>query len=183
MTPFSEELRRDLRNTEPRLVGIAINIITSLIRSIAFDPHPIVTSVPMASGSKSRDHFFEATSAAASNCDLKAERLVLRRKRRSTKSNVRQVRRSIVQNEYHINSELAPKIQGSTIILIDDNVTTGETMIGVSNLLEAQGALSVFTLSLDRTISPRLRQVLLEEKPIMCPHKINGSGPAISELQ
>jgi len=168
-TPFSEELRHDVRSSAPRFSGIMTNILGSLLRSTP-DLPAIVTSIPMRSHPIGRDYFFDAISAAAGLHQVQVLKLVTRNKKQSTRKSVRQVRQSIAALEYMISPEFDHQVPGSNILLFDDNVTTGATMIGVANLLRAKGAQSVIPLSLDRTISPRLRQILLDQKPISCPH-------------
>jgi predicted amidophosphoribosyltransferase len=168
-TRFSEALRYDLRAHRPKWQGIVATILSSLIRAYA-QPDFVMVPVPISGGVGGRDGLLEALSTVRECTGLPVIRALLRGRRESTRASVAQIRRSIVANEYHVNERVQSLVKGKTVLLFDDNVTTGITMVGVAGLLLRNGVSRIIPLSLDRTVSPRLRQRLEKEGVMACPH-------------
>ena len=110
-------------------------------------------------GSLSRkDPFASLISSVGESVHIPVLRAVARRKIISTRHSVAQVRRAIASTEYALDPCLSPQLAGKTVLLVDDTVTTGCTILGVAKLIRLAGAQDIMPLAFDRTISARLRQ-------------------------
>lgn len=168
-TPYSEALRRDLRARVPRWTGIIANVLGHLVRPY-LRPDAVLVSVPMSSGADGRDVLLDLTKAIGERVGVPALRALVRTKIRSTRQSVAQIRRRIAGTEYRVDPKVASSIPNSTVILLDDTVTTGLTLVATARLLRVAGAAAVIPVTLDRIISSRLRQRLGDVASPPCPH-------------
>lgn len=168
-TACSEALRCDLRVRAPRWPGVTENVLTAVIRPYA-GPAVVLVPVPISTRPGGRDGLLEATREVGQRLGLFVVVALRREKHRSTRRSVAQVRRQITAEEYLIDPDAVERIGGATVVLVDDNVTTGSTMSNAAGLLRASGAATIVPVALDRTISPRLSQRLAETRGIGCPH-------------
>lgn len=165
-TPASQLLRRDLRTQKPRFMRVISNILAGLVK-ISAERTSIVVSVPMRHHSEA-DHWSTVVSGAAAAHGLQHASILTRTARTSTRGSVAQIRRHIVQTEYALLEGATDRILGATVVLVDDNVTTGHTMTGLAELLMSTGASSVRALALDRTVDILIQQMWPDPGDLDC---------------
>lgn len=95
---------------------------------------------------------------------------ILRDKRRSTRRSVIQTRRQIVKDEYEVDTASAEQISGRKVVLVDDNVTTGTTMMHCVDLLASYAPTQIVPIAIERNISQRVLNRLGEPVQVECPH-------------
>lgn len=88
----------------------------------------------------------------------------------STRASVAERRARIARDNYTLAGEVKTAIKKRTILLLDDTVTTGNTLATLSQVLSSSGAAEVLPVSLDRTISARVLQRADTRAPDSCPH-------------
>lgn len=81
-----------------------------------------------------------------------------REKHQSIRTSFAQVRSRIVEDEFSVNEVMASTITDHRVILIDDNVTTGTTMIHCARLIKPFGPAEIVPVTIERYISPRVQQ-------------------------
>ncbi|MGC2237993.1 MAG: phosphoribosyltransferase [Pyrinomonadaceae bacterium] len=97
--------------------------------------------------------------------------LINRDKQHSTRKSVAQIRAQIAREEYEISPSSTELLKDRKVVLLDDNVTTGHTMVRCAEMLLSYKPSSLFLLSLDRTISARVLQRCPVSKPLECEFK------------
>jgi predicted amidophosphoribosyltransferase len=102
---------------------------------------------------------------------LDVARVVSREWRGSARLSGQVARRRMAEDQYRIVCRTG--ILERKIILVDDNVTTGETMSTIARKLLSSGATEILPVTIDRTISTRLSQRLTEWRPLGCAHRAN----------
>lgn len=173
----SEWIRTEIRQSGSVWRGVVANIFADLVHHIpARDP--VLVPIPM-SGKKG-DPLWEITTQVADRLCLLPMRVLERRKCRSTRASVAEVRRQIVDEEYRLLEEAKARIIDRDVVLLDDTVTTGFTMAGVAEKLSRSGARNIFPVCMDRSISPRFRQ-RLSRLNVICGHRPEQQATAAKE--
>ena len=172
-TCYSKALRKDLRAKKPLWAGIAINILTCVIR-----PHvtPFARIVPIPISGQ-RNGLLEATEEVGRRLSVTVIPAVTRNKKLSTRMSVAQTRALIADSEYSLVPGGGSALKDTRVILVDDNVTTGSTLSRVGGMLLNSGVGEVVPVAIDRTISPRLEQRLSELNKLGCSHILVGAAP------
>jgi predicted amidophosphoribosyltransferase len=168
-TPVSEALRRALRRPSPHATAVLGNILASALRRHAGSAD-IVVPVPLASARAKLDPLLRLSQEICQRLGLTVIPVVTRLKEQCTRASVARQREQIVIEEYRIAPDLAAPLAGARVLLVDDNVTTGATLCGIATLLRAAGVKLVVPVTVDRTISPRLRQRVAESVALPCIH-------------
>jgi predicted amidophosphoribosyltransferase len=122
--------------------------------------------MPMSKGQA----FSQIVEELAAELRVPVNRLICREKKRSARQSVAQARRQIARAEYFLCPGAATDARSSRIVLIDDNLTTGATIARAVELLKDAGATSVIPVVLDRTIGPRLAQIIADSQQLGCSH-------------
>lgn len=174
-TALSEFLRRDLRARRPKWIPLAATLLSAVVDPFSGAGDAILVPIPVSAQVHDQDGLLAAVALVGAHKGIPVLRAVARNKRRSTRLSGKQVRRRIVEEEYELDSEVVNSIQGRQVILVDDTVTTGTTMAGIATLLRSAGAGAIVPVSIDRTVSPRLQQRLIERARGRCSHM---SAPA-----
>jgi hypothetical protein len=175
-TPTSDSLRRDLRARRPKWTNIVATILGSLLSPFAGQDDVILVPIPISTPVGAQDGLLKAALVSGVRSGTPVLRALVRSKRRSTRGSVAQIRRQIVESEYELDPRIVRNLKGKRLILVDDTVTTGITLAGVAKLLRSSGAASVMAVTIDRTISSRLRQRLPHGSAGSCPHAVMQIG-------
>jgi len=178
-TPFSEYLRSDLRARTPKWTNVAASILGNSIAPLARHKKTVLVPIPVSTKARRTDGLLDAVLELSRRTGIPVLRAILRDRRASTRRSVAQIRRRIVEEEYRLDPTIVPNLRGARVVLIDDTVTTGATIAGIAKLLRAHDVAEIIPVSIDRTITPRLRQ-RLPGGFSRCPH--NDSIPAATSL-
>ncbi len=165
-TPFSIGLRSEIRKAGSQWISVASRILADLLSERNLEGH-LVCPVPMSS--EHGDGLQPVVRQLADQLGLQLIQAVRRNRQGSARQSGQTGRRRIAENEYQIDTDV--ELGDKRLILVDDNVTTGETMAGVARKLSLAGAVTVIPVSIDRTISTRFGQRLSELHPLGCSHK------------
>jgi predicted amidophosphoribosyltransferase len=84
--------------------------------------------------------------------------IIGRVKAASTRQSVAQVRRRIAEAEYRIDESVASLLAGRRVFVLDDNVTTGTTMLHAATLLRRLGPAAIVPVAIERHVSARVLQ-------------------------
>ena len=168
-TPYSEALRADLRSHSSKWVAVSANIVASVMEQ-GLPPRAVIVPVPTASEARGCPGLSEVARQVGRRTGLPVLNALLRKKRRSTRRSVAQVRRQIIEEEYLVDRTLSRTLHEANVVLVDDTVTTGLTLTGTAALLRAVGASQVLPVTIDRTISARLNQLLAVSFQEPCDH-------------
>lgn len=169
-TPASTRVLRSLRKSNsPYLVPLS-NLITNLFTELDFK-NAVVVPIPL--GSKSSWEQWQNTiknSLFSLGNDVIP--LIIRDKQVSTRKNVAQIRHKIANEEYKLSENCVNFLKNRRVVLLDDNVTTGNTIIRCAEMLSNCNPKEIFLFTFDRTISPRAMQ-RWEIPPVLhCQYKI-----------
>ena len=165
-TPFSIGLRTEIRRTGSRWIPIAARILADAVADRATGNH-LICAIPMSS--EHGEGLEPVARLLADQLGLETKQAITRHRESSARQSGQIDRRRIAEDEYQI--DVDAEVVDRNVMVIDDNVTTGETMAGVARKLLSAGAAAVLPVSIDRTISTRFGQRLLELHPLGCPHK------------
>ena len=165
-TPFSIGLRSEIRKIGSQWIAVASRILADLLSERVLEGY-LVCPVPMSS--EHGEGLQPVAQQVADQLGLQSIPAIIRHREGSARKSAQTGRRRIAEDQYQVdvNAEFANK----QVVLIDDNVTTGETMAGIARKLALAGAATVLPVSIDRTISTRFGQRLSELHPLGCQHK------------
>ena len=179
-TDASEALKSDLRSRS-RKASVAFSTILELLVENALAGEPVgqsssthrrvIVPVPTASSRAGGDPILRAAQRVGSNLCLPVVPAVTRHKHESTRANFQAMRRVISRGEYSLREDAVGELGDAHVLLLDDTVTTGHTMSAVGRKLMAAGAGRVTPVSLDRTVSRRLLQLLGDRVQCGCGHR------------
>ena len=171
-TPASTQVLRSLRQAKcPYTIPLS-NLITELftelnLRNVKVVPIPLGNTA-------ARKQWREIIANAV--CSLEGNEVVPainREKQHSTRKSVAQIRYKIAREEYQLSKDYADSLKDRRVVLIDDNVTTGNTIVRCAEMLLECNPSEVFLLTLDRTIGPRALQRCDIPSELHCPYKIS----------
>ena len=168
----SEALRHDLRKADsvamPLLEKLLQPLVEECVRSLT---RPVLVAVP--TSGRGGDPLADIGAAVAATIGIFDVRAVSRDKRESTRSAVAQKRRMIVEDEYSV---VGPEeIAGRQVILMDDLLVTGITLVGLARKLLEVGADGVIPVVLERHVSARFGQ-RLDHPLATCSHQSSSSS-------
>lgn len=168
-TPTSAYVLRSLRHVHFPYFEALVNLLRHLLHSLQIEGAVLV---PIPVGSVGRGNRWQAIiQAATKNLERVETPLILsRKKKHSTRKSVMQIRERIVQQEYFLDESTAPLIHQKRVVLIDDNVTTGTTILGVTQLLEAYQHSEIIPVVIERHISARVLQRCPSPLSLVCPY-------------
>lgn len=170
MTPASDEMRRSIRQASFPYRKPLTNLIRDLLKEIQAE-RSVVAPLPMGSPGKVNRWLQIVTDAAEGIEGVQVLPLIKRDKSRSARKSVAQERARIAQEEYSLDVEVAARVPaGTRIILLDDNVTSGETIIRCVDLVHALKPRSTHPLTIDRALSGRALQRLPAPLDLACPY-------------
>lgn len=170
-TPASTQVLRSIRKSNsPYMVPLG-NLIAELFVEFSLQD---VAVVPIPLGNTTtwkqwREVLDNGVSSLEGNEVIP---LINREKQQSTRKSVAQIRHKIASEEYKLSDDYADSLKGRRVVLLDDNVTTGNTIIRCTEMLLECKPSEVFLLTLDRTISPRALQRCRISSDLHCPYKI-----------
>lgn len=167
-SPYSIGLRLELRRNETPWAAITARLLRDSLHGRQLSGFAVV-AIPMSS--EHGQGLEPVAQQLADSMDLGYLQVITRERGASARQSGRHARRRIAEDEYQIVS--ATDIRGRQIILLDDNVTTGETMACVATTLISAGATQVLPVSIDRTISTRFGQRLAQLRPLGCGHDLD----------
>jgi hypothetical protein len=132
----------------------------------------IIIPLPIASRGRTDWWTMIVQAAAAGMEDVTVLPIINRVKAGSTRQSVAQVRRRIVAQEYGIDDAAASLLAGRRVFLLDDNVTTGTTMLHAATLLRRFGPAEVVPAAIERQVSARVLQRCPPPPEPTCPHHL-----------
>lgn len=103
--------------------------------------------------------------------------VIHREKQISTRKSAAQIRNKIANEEYRVLDDHSKLLERKRVVLLDDNVTTGNTILRCADMLKNCNPSEIFILSLERTVSPRVLQRCKVLSDLECPYK----APIITE--
>lgn len=169
-------LRSDLRRARPNYWEITLPLACALVRQAQNQPtveRPaaewVIVPVPTSASPGMPDPMLRLARSVGEEIDVPVIAALSRQKRRSTRKSVSEVRGRIVEEEYGVTSDAAA-VTNRHVILLDDMVTTGQTLAGAARLLANAGAEMIRPVALDRTVSERVLQRVPGRAPESCPH-------------
>jgi predicted amidophosphoribosyltransferase len=149
--------------------------LSNLLRVLLLDLHlegALLIPIPMGSARR-RDPWIEIVQAASIDMEgTEILTLLMRKKQRSTRRSVLQVRERIVQQEYTLDESAGLLINQRRVALIDDNVTTGTTMIRAIQLLAQHSPSEIIPVVIERQVSARLLQRCPSPSTLACPYYV-----------
>lgn len=129
----------------------------------------VIVPVPTSAPAGRPDPMLRLALSIGEKIDVPVVAALSRQKRRSARKSVSEVRGRIVEQEYEVSSDAAA-VTNRHVILLDDMVTTGQTLAGAARLLANAGAEMIRPVVLDRTVSERILQRVPRRAPENCPH-------------
>jgi predicted amidophosphoribosyltransferase len=157
-TPTSKQILEGLREKSFKYVKPLVNLICAFLERLNQTKNYVLVPMPMGSFASTTGWMQvlnEVNNRFSGNSLICA---ITREKRMSTRNSNTQQRKHLVQEEYSLDKNLIPHLLGKKLILIDDNVTTGATLLHSVKLLQAAGASEVVPVSIERYVSPRVLQ-------------------------
>jgi predicted amidophosphoribosyltransferase len=158
VTPASYEVRQSVRRVSFPYRRPLTNLVRSLLR-VAVAENSVIAPIPMSSPGR-KDRWLQiATDAAEGIAGARVLPLISRNKQRSARKSVAQERALIAREEYSVDEEIARSIAPrARIIIVDDNVTSGETIVRCAELVRSLDPDTIQPLSVDRALSGRALQ-------------------------
>ena len=174
-TPASTHILRSLRQAHFPYREPLINLLRTFLRGLHLEG-TLFIPMPMGSAGR-RERWVELVRAATTGIEgTEILVLITRKKQYSTRRSTVQIRECIVQNEYLLDESAAPIIDQRRVVLIDDNVTTGTTLIGGVQLLKQYHPSEIIPVVIERQVSVRLLQRCPPLPPLVCPHYTRKAG-------
>lgn len=170
-TPASTRVLRSLRQSKSPYTVPLSNLIAELLAEFNLQNIALVP-IPLGSAPVAKQWLETLETAAASSKGNEVVSLISREKKHSTRKNVAQIRYKIATEEYQLSENCADFLKDQRVILLDDNVTTGNTIIRCAEMLLDCGPSELFLLTLDRTVSARALQRCPIPPELSCPYKI-----------
>jgi predicted amidophosphoribosyltransferase len=170
---ITEALRADLRSSLPRSRELVLRVLEALLHPLVegqSGEQTVIVPVPLTAGHGGRGLGTIAESLAR-KAGLAIVEAIGRSKNASTRQSVAQRRARIVEEEYSLRPDSISGISSKHVLLIDDMITTGHTVVGTARLLREAGAASVRPIAIDRSVSTRVLQRLPASAPDSCPHR------------
>lgn len=156
-TPLSGRLLKSLRQSASPYQIPLINLLRYLLTEVGVREFTVVP-IPMGSPGR-RDRWLEIVQASvASIPGATVVSVLARNKEESTRQSVAQQRRAIVLREYSIKPVEASLIRDRVTILLDDNVTTGATILQCTRLLQGFEPAELIPMVIERNLAIRLLQ-------------------------
>jgi predicted amidophosphoribosyltransferase len=97
--------------------------------------------------------------------------LLRRKKIKSTRASVAQLRGEIVRQEYSVVEDLLLRVEDRNLYVLDDNVTTGHTIVYCCKLLAQTLSRQPVPVCFDRTVSPRILQRCTPVQNLSCEYQ------------
>lgn len=158
VTPASYEVRQSIRKAAFRYRKPLANLVRSLLREAGAEGS-VIAPVPMGSPGRGDRWQQIARDAVEGIAGASVVPIIKRNKQQSTRKSVAQERARIALKEYEIDETIAVSVREKTpVIVLDDNVTSGETMVRCVELIRSLGLGTVQPLSMDRAASGRALQ-------------------------
>lgn len=169
-TPASSYVLSLLRKLKNPYEAPLRNLITELFKIFKLQD---VVVVPIPLGNKTAwQRWIETLKLSVSSLEnVQVVPAIDREKHYSTRKSVAQVRQKIASEEYKVSKNCADVLKHKRVVLLDDNVTTGNTIIRCAELLTVGNPSEIFALTLDRTIGPRVLQRCEVPSELICPYK------------
>lgn len=171
-TPASTRVLRSLRQSKsPYSVPVG-NLIAELLSEFNLQ-NVVIVPVPLGNATawrQWREMLERAVSSIEGNNEVVP--LINREKQHSTRKNVAQIRYKIATEEYRLAENCDDFLKNKKVVLLDDNVTTGNTIIRCAEMLLDCNPSEIFILALDRTVSARALQRCPTPPELDCPYKI-----------
>lgn len=175
-TPASTHVLRSLRRSHFPYHAPLVNLLCNLLSDLKLEDALLIPIPMSAMGRRNQwDELVRAASTGVQGIEMLS--IVTRKKKHSTRRSVVQIRERIVQQEYMLDKLSAPLINQRNVILLDDNVTTGTTMIHGIELLKQYYPSKVIPLALERQISTRLLQRCPAPSLLTCPYYVRKIVP------
>jgi predicted amidophosphoribosyltransferase len=156
-TPASSKVLRSIRQNSFRYRNPLINLLHDLFIELNVE-RAILIPIPMSCAGRG-DRWLELICDASKGLDqVDVKSFFKREKQQSTRKSVAQTRIQIVEQEYMIDEDAARQLHGKRVILVDDNVTTGNTLTHCARIIQPFSPVCIQLISIDRTISTRIIQ-------------------------
>jgi len=156
-TLLSNNLLRSLRSPSFLYYEPFINLLHILLLELAVED-AVIVPIPLGSA-RGTDLWLEIVHSSTRGIEnVEVLSLLVRKKQHSTRKNVAQIRERIAHQEYNIDDALVHHIKDRLVILLDDNVTTGNTILHCSSLIQQHKPKGIIPLVIERHISARLLQ-------------------------
>lgn len=154
-TTTSSMLLRQIRTAKFKYRKPITNMITNLLLNNII-PNTVLMPIPMGK-SDTRSIWDKVILDAAKQLgDVEVIQAIMRNKNLSTRQSSAHRRARIAKEEYIIDSGLAQKVAGRSVIIFDDNVTTGTTIVQCAELLKPYDPDRIILLVIERYVSPRI---------------------------
>jgi predicted amidophosphoribosyltransferase len=180
-TPASAMVLRSIRrNRSPYRQPVA-NLIHALLQELQVE-QPVIVPMPMGSGSRDtgvmRDPWLAIVRSATTGIsDAEIAPAIVRDKHQSVRQSLYQARRQIAHSEFGVEETLTAALSGRNVILLDDNVTTGATMIRCANLIQQFAPSRLTLLTVERNADARLLQRCPNPECIECEFYVPNKKP------
>jgi predicted amidophosphoribosyltransferase len=166
-TRASTMVLRSIRQAASPYREPLVNLIGVLLAEIRAE-NSIIIPLPMGSARQGDRWIKMVLDASKFVQGAEVVPLIRRNKQQSTRKSVAQVRAKIAQGEYDVDELSGQKILNRRVVLLDDNVTTGNTITNCAGLLEAYKPEQINLLTVDRTVPARALQRCPEPKSLLC---------------
>ena len=153
-TPVSNSILRSMRQVHFSYEKPVTNLLRILLQEIDIN-NALLIPIPLGR----TDRWLDIVRAASASIEGMEVLPALRRKKhQSTRRSVAQVRESIAWQEYEADPTLSSRVSGRAVILLDDNVTTGNTIASCASLLRRFEPMEILPLAIERHVSVRVLQ-------------------------
>ncbi len=170
-TPASTHVLRSLRQVHFPYHEPLVNLLGIFLRGLHLEG-ALLIPMPMGSAGR-RGRWIELVRAASTDIEgAEIFAVVTRKKQHSTRRSAVQIRERIVQQEYRLDESAAPILNQRRVVLIDDNVTTGTTMIHGIQLLKQYHPSEIIPVVIERYVSARLLQRCPPFSTLVCPYYV-----------
>jgi predicted amidophosphoribosyltransferase len=170
-TSASTSVLRSLRKTKPPYIIPLGNLITELFTELKLQD-VIVVPIPLGNTPAWQKWLETLQNSVSSLKGVEVIPVINREKQHSTRKSVAQIRYKIASEEYKLSENYIEFLKNRQVVLLDDNVTTGNTIIRCAEMLLSCNPSEVFPLTLDRTIGPRALQRCEIPSSLDCLYKI-----------
>lgn len=170
-TPASTRVLRSLRQSKCPYVFPLSNLINELFTELKLQ-NVIVVPIPLGNTTawkQWRETVADAISSLEGNEIIP---VISREKHNSTRQSVAQIRHKIASEEYQLLDDRTGSLKDRRVVLLDDNVTTGNTIVQCAEMIVDCNPSEIFLLTLDRTVGPRALQRCEIPSELHCPYKI-----------
>ncbi|NWJ47030.1 MAG: hypothetical protein HXX08_14300 [Chloroflexi bacterium] len=166
-TPTSTKILNNLHKINFTYTHPVSNLLVAFLQNFLWSDSVIVP-IPLGNSISETNGWFQVVSGVSSYFRSEIVPAIIRNKKKSTRQSNFQERQILTKNEYELDKNVAVKLSNKRIFLLDDNITTGATILHAVNLLRATNHIEIIPVAIERYVSPRILQrctgLSIEEK-------------------